>query len=68
MKNSVILGLGLLATVSISCERATSTLSESKNNPKNSVIVDTFADIQVLKYDLPGWEELTPKQKELILP
>ncbi len=28
--------------------------------------VARFADIQVLRYQVPGWDELTPKQKELL--
>ncbi len=27
---------------------------------------DKFADIQVLKYDIPGWEKLTLKEKKLV--
>lgn len=30
-----------------------------------NVVADEFADIQVLRYQIPGFEELTPKQKEL---
>lgn len=28
--------------------------------------VDQFADIRILRYQIPGWDELAPKQKELI--
>jgi dipeptidyl-peptidase-3 len=28
--------------------------------------VDKFADLRILRYQIPGWEELTLKQKELI--
>lgn len=28
--------------------------------------VDQFADIRILRYQVPGFEELTPRQKELI--
>lgn len=27
---------------------------------------DQFADIRILRYQIPGWDELAPKQKELI--
>ena len=27
---------------------------------------EQFADIQVLKYDIPGWEKLTLKEKKLV--
>ena len=31
----------------------------------DQIIADRFADIQVLRYGVPGWSTLTPKQKEL---
>ncbi len=31
-----------------------------------STVVDTFADLQVLRYDVPGWEQLSLQQKTLI--
>lgn len=30
------------------------------------VILDTFADIQILQYDLPGWDKLSLRQKTFI--
>ncbi len=30
------------------------------------IILDSFADLQILRYDLPGWEELSLRQKILI--
>ncbi|MEY4867077.1 MAG: hypothetical protein RLY64_1331 [Bacteroidota bacterium] len=66
MKNSFILGIGIIAASTLSCSRSDSTISSSSKTNQNSVVIDTFADIQVLKYDLPGWDELIPKQKELI--
>ncbi|WP_026464778.1 dipeptidyl-peptidase 3 family protein [Adhaeribacter aquaticus] len=29
-------------------------------------VVDQFADLRILRYQVPGFEELTPKQKELL--
>lgn len=29
-------------------------------------VLDTFADVQVLKYEVPGWEQLSVQQKTLI--
>jgi dipeptidyl-peptidase III len=34
--------------------------------PTKSSILDTFADLQILHYELPGWDQLTLKQKTLI--
>lgn len=30
------------------------------------VVLDTFADLQILRYDLPGWDELDLRQKTFI--
>lgn len=32
----------------------------------DKVILDTFADIQILQYDLPGWDKLNLRQKTFI--
>ncbi|TNE61390.1 MAG: dihydrofolate reductase [Bacteroidetes bacterium] len=33
---------------------------------ENRVILDTFADLQILRYDLPGWDQLDLRQKTFI--
>lgn len=42
--------------------------AEKKTNNKTDFAwqIDQFADIRILRYQIPGWEELTPKQKELV--
>lgn len=30
------------------------------------VVLDSFADFQILRYEMPGWEKLTIKQKTFI--
>ena len=37
-----------------------------QNRDKFNYIVDQFDDMRILKYELPGFETLTTKQKELI--
>lgn len=32
----------------------------------DKVVLDTFADLQILRYELPGWDELSLRQKTLI--
>lgn len=32
----------------------------------HDIKVDQFADIQILRYDIPGWENLTLKEQELV--
>ncbi|MCM1348376.1 MAG: dipeptidyl peptidase 3 [Firmicutes bacterium] len=39
---------------------------QAKDSKKMSYIVDRFADIEVLRYPVPGFEELTPQQKKLV--
>ncbi|WP_420186626.1 dipeptidyl-peptidase 3 family protein [Bacteroides pyogenes] len=39
---------------------------ETSENGKNEYIVEQFADLQILRYKVPGFEELTLKQKELV--
>ncbi len=34
--------------------------------PAATSVLDTFADLQILHYELPGWDQLTLKQKTLI--
>jgi dipeptidyl-peptidase-3 len=34
--------------------------------PDDRIILDTFADLQILRYDLPGWDELDLRQKTFI--
>jgi dipeptidyl-peptidase III len=36
------------------------------NDLANKVILDTFADIQILRYELPGFDQLSIRQKTLI--
>lgn len=35
-------------------------------NKPNDYVVDRFADIEVLRYDVPGFEKLTPRQRLLV--
>ncbi len=51
---------GLLALASSNLAMATS------NIPNNNYHVDRFADIEVLRYDVPGFDQLTLQQKKLV--
>ncbi|MBL0053405.1 MAG: dihydrofolate reductase [Bacteroidetes bacterium] len=46
-------------------QAAKETAAEPSVELPTEVMADHFADIQVLRYGIPGWNELTPKQKEL---
>lgn len=52
-----------MAILSFSCN---SERSEKENNPEFDFFVEQFADLRILRYDVPGFNELTPKQKEFI--
>jgi len=55
-----IMAIGLLSMVSCNSNK------EKDNSEEINYIVDQFADIQILRFTVPGFEELTLKQKELI--
>ncbi len=42
------------------------TAEKGKSDKDFEVKVDQFADVQILRYEIPGFEDLTPKQKELV--
>lgn len=43
-----------------------STSVEISAAEKNFYSVEKFADLEILRYKVPGFEDLTPKQKELV--
>lgn len=63
MKNSIILSFMCIAGFgSAACDRAPKT----EEQPKFEWVVDKFDDIKVLRYRVPGFEELPLEQKKLI--
>ena len=40
--------------------------SQGAEDPNFNYLVDRFADIEVLRYEVPGFKNLTPRQKEMI--
>lgn len=53
-----------LACLSITgCGEAT---SNEENTTTDGVVVDRFADIQVLRYEISGWDKLSLDQKKLV--
>lgn len=44
---------------------ANATKTESGYDPNFQVNAEAFADLQVLRYEVPGWGQLTAQQKEL---
>ena len=54
----------MMMSVLSSCKNSDKT--DAGKNENFSYLVDRFADIRVLKYNLPGFDSLTVKQKEFI--
>ena len=55
--------MAVTAALLSSCGGAKTTTAEAD---KFDYTVEQFADLQILRYKVPGFEELTLKQKELI--
>lgn len=67
MKVKFILGVVFLLSVTWSCKENTSTAtSETNKEEAFSYVVDQFADLKILRYQVPGFDELTLKQKKLV--
>ncbi len=64
----ILLFIGVMAVWTAGCKKQAEKTKESKAEAKQTFKwqVDQFADIRILRYRVPGFEELTPRQKELI--
>lgn len=66
MKTKYLIGLVLSSVVFFSCmdqKKSENTVNEANNFDYN---VEQFADIKVLRYQIPGWENLTLKEQKLV--
>ena len=63
LKNSKLILIVLCSMVIISCNNV-----NQKENQKEDFkfLLEQFADIKIMRYQIPGWDSLTTKQKELI--
>lgn len=70
MKKSKITLLALATVLLFSCtaqQKATSESTSQEQSVKaDGNSIDRFADIEVLKYQVPGWKDLTLKEKEYV--
>ncbi|MGB5981166.1 MAG: dihydrofolate reductase [Nonlabens sp.] len=68
MKYTKIAGYALAASLLIACNNRTDEpVTEVKPKTENQdTKVTQFADIAVLRYDIPGWDELDLKQQKLV--
>lgn len=66
----ISIGFLLLSSLyAMSCGQSNSSNNNSVNTAalnKDTFDPNAFADLQILNYEVPGWEKLTPKQKEFI--
>ncbi len=63
MKLKIVLSIGVLAFFA-ACNSSEKSNSNSKQSNFN-VMAEGFADLQILRYQVPGFENLTAKEKEL---
>ena len=63
MKKHLIISMAVTATVLTSCGGTKTTTAQAD---KFDYTVEQFADLQILRYRVPGFEDLSLKQKELI--
>ncbi|WP_461533306.1 dipeptidyl-peptidase 3 family protein [Sinomicrobium sp.] len=65
-----ILGLFLLATVLFSCgeqsDKKTKGETAQKDENTFEYVVEEFADLRILRYQVPGWENLSLKEQKLV--
>ncbi|NRS90475.1 dipeptidyl-peptidase-3 [Flavobacterium sp. 7E] len=69
MKLQKIAGLILTAGVFVACNTqkpAASTATAKQDVKAFDNLVEQFADIKVLRYQIPGWENLTLKEQKLV--
>ncbi|HMI08029.1 MAG TPA: hypothetical protein VK528_10815 [Flavobacterium sp.] len=68
MKLQTIVGIIAASAVLVSYNDATAQTLVKKAKPSGplKVEVEQFADIKVLRYEIPGWEKLTLKEQELV--
>ncbi|WP_276389943.1 dipeptidyl-peptidase 3 family protein [Eudoraea chungangensis] len=67
MKKFFALSLILFLGIAISCKEESEVVVTDKEYAQEfEYKVDQFADLRILRYDIPGFEELSLKQKELV--
>ena len=64
MKLKSILGIALMSTLFFSC--GDDKKDDVQETQEFSYSVEQFADIKILRYKIPGWENLTLKEQKLV--
>jgi hypothetical protein len=65
MKGRVLMAIVLATLLLTGCQTTPKPQSESEQPRERPWTLETFADVNVRRYELPGWEQLTPKQRVL---
>lgn len=58
-----LIAIGCICCLLASCKN---TMKKTETNNEFVWQIDKFDDIRIIRYQIPGFEELTPKQKELV--
>ena len=67
MKLRTLTGIFVAASVMGSCDKQKTVKAEDKKADGSfEYVAEQFADIKVLRYQIPGWENLTLKEQELV--
>lgn len=67
MKLQTFAGFLFAATALVSCNKKEAEAEKAKTSDANfEYVVEEFGDIKVLRYQVPGWENLTLKEQELV--
>ncbi|KIA86418.1 dihydrofolate reductase [Flavobacterium sp. AED] len=63
MKLLKIIGIFIILAVSVTCNAQ---VAKTTEKAPFDYVVEQFADIKVLRYQIPGWENLTLKEQKLV--
>lgn len=70
MKKIVFIGLALAGLILFSCndkaEKKDLAQTETVQSEDFDYTVEQFADVRILRYQIPGWEKLTLKEQKLV--
>ncbi len=66
MKRNYIFPVLLVAALMFSCSKEKKEVIEKETPPKFEYFVEQFADIKILRYQVPSFKELSLKQKQLV--
>ncbi len=66
MKLKLVTGLLLASIALFSCKKDVEVTKTTTEKPAFEVEAEQFADIKVLRYEIPGWENLSLKEQELV--